>query len=434
MRYKEWKAWLDQLPWTTKWFVILILVRPLIDTLYFLKEISPLLSPLNIVGVLTPLLILVSFVSPNLRHRESTPLDFLMTSWAAILMLNCILIVSLQLSLESIEIIIKLVTPLLIYFYLRRLIRSKRDFLGVLTTFLYSTSFPFGMLLYEHFIGPIGPTVYTRGHERFEGLFADVMSYATYVIGALLIASYFFLEGTTESFRRKALRLGGVGMLALLGLVNMHHTASWMVAAVVVFLLCFYSVRQGQLSTFVFMLFLVAVGCVGFGETINERLGTSLQTDIAVLEGEKNVDRAFHGRVWRWKKMIAYWDEKTVIDKLLGISFSARWVEYNMLGSGIHNDYMRIICVSGLAGFALYVMYYILLFFVSFGKSLGDQYLIQGGILVMLMYSVTTTPTMYLPLLNLAFAVFAYAALPSPVYQGQPQFRPVSRASPLILN
>lgn len=413
MNYRDWKAWVSTLPWTMKWFVLLVLIRPLIDILYFLKEVSPLVSPLYIVGVLTPVMIVLCLLSPKMPRTKSTFFDVVINAWGALLAINCILMLTLELSFESLQLVVKQITPYFLILYLRRFVQSKQDLIGVLTTFLYSTVFPFSMQLYERFIGPIGPTIHTRGHDRFEGLFADVVSYAIYIMGAFLVAGYFFLrENSDKDFRSKALLLGTVGILTVMGLVTMHHTASWMVATMLVGLLSFYSIRKGQFSTLGFLVILLVVGYIGFGDSISDRLGSSLQTDIAVLEGEKDVDRAFHGRVWRWKMLGTYWMEKPALDKLLGLSVSSMYIEYSMLGSGIHNDFMRIICVTGIIGFLFYVLFYLVLLQSSTQMKMEDQFLIQGGILIMLMYSVTTTPTLYSPLLYLIFSIFAFGALP----------------------
>ena len=433
MTYREWKTWVGALPWTMKWFVLLVLFRPVIDIMYFLKEVSPVVSPLYIIGVLTPIIIVLCLFSGRFPGKENTKQDVLMNAWGVILGINCMLILTLEISLDSLQLIIKLISPILLFIYLRHFIRSKQNLIGILTTFLYSTIFPFGMQLFERFISPLGQTVHTRGHVRFEGLFADVVSYAIYIMGALLVAAYFFLRRESgESFRKRSIRLGVVGILAVMGLVNMHHTASWMVAGMLFALLCFCSLRKGQLSTIAFLVILLAIGYIGFGNTISERLSDSLQTDIAVLDGEKDIDRAFHGRVWRWKMLINYWLDKPIIDQALGLSVSAMYVDYMMFGSAIHNDYMRIISVTGILGFLLYGAYYVVLLAQSMKLRLEDQFLVQGSVLIMLMYSVTTTPTLYMPLLYLVFSIYAYGALPrkSAHRPGRHAFSPRTQPSP----
>ena len=76
-------------------------------------------------------------------------------AWGALIGFNVVAVLTVGLSFQAIEVAVKLFSPFLIFLLARRLIRSKRDLIGVLTTFLYSTAFPFGMLFYEKLVGPI---------------------------------------------------------------------------------------------------------------------------------------------------------------------------------------------------------------------------------------------------------------------------------------
>lgn len=73
MKFNQWKIWLKSKPWILKWFILLVLIRPIIDNLYFLKDISPFLSPLYIAGVLTPLMVI--YVLAKTKKPASTKLD-----------------------------------------------------------------------------------------------------------------------------------------------------------------------------------------------------------------------------------------------------------------------------------------------------------------------------------------------------------------------
>jgi len=424
MKFRVWKHWVNSLPWSLRWFVLLILFRPFLDIFYFLKEVSPFVSPLYIVGLLTPVLILSSFLARTFPRRRDSLLDVPFAAWGSMLVCNFILVLTLEYSIHALETALKLITPVLVFFYLRHLVRSQRDLMGVLTTFLYSTVVPFGMLLYERLVEPVSSLVYTRGFGRYEGLYADVVSYAIYIIGALLISCYFFLNADSAvPLKKRALLLTVVGSLTVLGLLSMHHTTSWGVAAAVVGLLLLYSIGKQQISTLTFVLLLGIVGYFFVGNTIGERLSTALQTDIAVIEGKKDVNRSFHGRMSRWKRYVAYWDDEPLLDKLLGTAWTATDLDSSMLGKGFQNDYLRNIFVAGLLGFCAYLLAYLVLFVRSIKMANQDKFLVQGGMAVILLYSITTTPTLYAPLLYLVFSIFAYAALPQPVRLRVPVWR-----------
>lgn len=434
MTYKDWKYWVRSLPWSMRWFVILILLRPIIDVFYFLKEISPFLSPLYIVGVMTPVLIVASFTAKTFPRKPPSTVDIFLIVWGCMLVISAIMVVLIELNAQTLEIGVKLVTPVLIYFFVRHFMRTKRDLVGILTTFLYSAIFPFGMLLYERIIAPIGPLVETRGFTRYEGLYADVMSYAIYVIGSLLIACYFLLdEESKEPFRRRARRLIVVSGLAVLGLISMQHTASWAVATSVVGLLFLHSFGKRQMPA---MLFLLAIGVSAYlivGQEIGARVSGALETDLAVLEGEKDIGRAFHGRMTRWTIYLDAWDAMPAMDKALGVSLSSETPRINMLGSGVHNDFMRVMFTTGILGLFAYLGFYFAIFVKSFQAKKADRFLIWGAMGVMMLYSVTTTPTLYFPLLYLCLTVFAFALMPRRAWQPRRVPQGVPRGRPQML-
>jgi hypothetical protein len=101
MNFKEWLAWYRSLPITKKWFIILILIRPISDNFYDLKEVSVLTSPLYIIGILTPLLILFSFTSPRLSAPKRSLIDIPFYIWGAFVLLNCFYMYFTDLSLVT---------------------------------------------------------------------------------------------------------------------------------------------------------------------------------------------------------------------------------------------------------------------------------------------------------------------------------------------
>lgn len=423
MTFRAWKQWMQALPWSLRWFVLLMLFRPVLDVFYFLKDISPLLSPLYIVGVLTPVLIGASYLMDTFPRKSPSLLDGIFGVWGVLLFFGALTMVLDSPSLGALGEAIKHVTPVFIYFFVRHLIRSKRDLKGVLTTFLYGAVVPFGMLLYERLIRPLDDVVLTRGYARYEGLYADVLSYAIYIVGALLVACYFFLDrDSQESFNRRAWRLGGVGTLCTLGLLSMHHTSSWGVAAALLVLLVLHAAVSRQMSLVVFVVFIGISGLLLVGDTITERVGTAVQTEVAVLEGEKDVDRAFHGRMTRWNYYFAQWEDVMFLEGLIGGHLNPKDRIGGVLG-GMHNDYLRILFTTGSIGLLVYLLFYGALFGKSVSMAADEKFLIRGAIAIVLLYSITTVPTLYPSLLYLVFSVFAYGALPAS--QRQPAVAPV---------
>jgi len=94
------------MPWHLRWFVLLILFRPVLDNLYFLKNISPLLSPLYWVGILTPLLSIWAYLKE--RNITKTVVDKRMTYWFVLIVASAMMIVFYDpLNLLSVEFFLK---------------------------------------------------------------------------------------------------------------------------------------------------------------------------------------------------------------------------------------------------------------------------------------------------------------------------------------
>ena len=297
---REWYKWLGDLPWTLKWFPILVLLRPIIDNLYFLKEVSPFLSPLYIVGALTPLLCIVAIV--RYSSAPSTRGDQLFSAWSVMLFAACMLLFFREpLSLQTAEFILKLTMPVYLFFFLRRLIRSRRDLQGVLMSFWLSAIPVALLLLYEVFIQPVAIQE-SRGMERIQGSFGDVVSYGSYITFAVIIACYSLLSNSSKKFNLSWPWVFTIG-LGLLGLLNIHHLASYaVVACLLVYFVLIVLKYRSELGWA--LLLVIAIGVVYFGEDpLRDRIIPLLETDFRVYRGEVGSEKLLHGRIGRWQEM-----------------------------------------------------------------------------------------------------------------------------------
>src|SRR5688572_28238912 len=117
MNFKEWLHWFRSMPWVKKWFVILILIRPVTDNFYDLKEVSVLTSPLYIIGILTPVLIFVSLTSSKLKPAARSNVSIPFYLWSILVILNCFYFYFTDLSLVALGDVIKYTLPILLFTY-----------------------------------------------------------------------------------------------------------------------------------------------------------------------------------------------------------------------------------------------------------------------------------------------------------------------------
>jgi hypothetical protein len=410
MTFKNWKIWLKSKPWLLKWFIILVLLRPIIDNLYFLKEISPFLSPLYIVGVLTPILVL--YVIVKLPKPKLSKLDKYIKIWSFFLLIGIFFVIIYDpLSMESFEYLLKLSIPIYLYFFARIFIQSKEDLDGILITFLYSGLFVAIVLLYELTFGAIR-IVESRGMERLQGSFGDVVSYGIYLAFCFLIATYFYFSRRGEITKRKRIRLVlVVGSLCLLTLVNIHHVASYTIFIAILLLFMVFNFKENRGAALVLSsLFLLLF--YSFGQPlIEEKIIPLLQTDISVYEGDKESDKLLHGRVGRWSSMFETFTNESVFTQFFGYPLSLKR-SYQYVGVGSHNDYVRMLFLSGYFGLFYYLV--LLMMFFKRAKKLVNalKYLAFGTLGILMLFSISIVPTYYPPFMYVVMSVFAYVALP----------------------
>ncbi|MEQ8910212.1 MAG: O-antigen ligase family protein [Vicingaceae bacterium] len=413
MSFATWKIWLKTLPLAMKWLVLLILFRPLIDVFYFLKEISPVISPLYIVGVLSPVFILLSLLSKGLPIKfKSIVSDFNFWVWGGLSLFNIVLILFIDFSLDTFGDVLKYITPILLFIYFRRFINSKRQLNGVLTTFLISAIVPAIILTYELIFGPISTQELSAnrgGGLRYQGGYADVMNYAIYATGSLLIQAYFFIQAGRKK-KRRVFRLLFVFIYATATLIAIKQTASWGVLLAIVFLFFIFNLgsRKGFLVLLVSMPLLVFLGTRVYNKTVEPLI----EREIQVIEGDADVDRSFNGRMSRWKKYFQVWEEMPIYSNLFGVITSDQEEARTMVGGGMHSDYVRMLFLTGIIGLLFYLLFLVYLIRKSFRMTSPERFLTIAAITCLLMYSVSTCPLTYSFFTYLIFPIMAYASLP----------------------
>tara|TARA_B100001109_G_C18856357_1_gene471870 strand:- start:159 stop:1436 length:1278 start_codon:yes stop_codon:yes gene_type:complete len=423
MTFVEWKIWFRLLPLSMKWFVVLILLRPIIDLFYFLKNVSPVLSPLYIVGVLTPIVIFISFFSKRFPKKfKSISIDLTFGLWGSLLGINLLIYFLYYFSVGTIAEVIKYVTPLFLFFYLRNFISHKRNLIGLLQAFYYSASIPLFLLIYELLIGPINPEYLTEsrgGEARIQGGYADIMNYAIYITGALIFKLYTYL-GDFKLKKLTAKRLTATALVLLfcfIGLSAIKQTASWGVFFAIMVIFLFFNLRN-RITLGLIVLFLPVILYAGF-MTYESRVEPLIRKEFRVLEGEREARFLLNGRVSRWLSVFDEWQEMNVLCKLFGTSFSGSPNLPYFLSGAMHSDYIRMIFLTGIIGLILYLLIYLNLIKRALSLKGRDRFLLLSSIAATLLFSVSTNPLLYAPYLYFVFPIFAYASLPKSVLRKQ---------------
>lgn len=410
MSFREWWSWFADLHWSLKWFPLLVALRPVVDNFYFLKDISPFLSPLYIVGVLTPVLSVTALFYFKMPAFSKTDKAFFY--WSLALVLSCVLLLFYDpFSLLSIEFVLKLSLPVYLYFFLRVFITDLRDLHGILQSFLYAGIFVAIILLYEVLVNPIRIEE-SRGLDRIQGNFGDVVSYGMYIIFTFIVASYFFLSRQhILSLSKRLWLLIPVSILGLIGLFNIHHTATYSIFVLLIGTFLTFNLKSKNQPVAIAIVILAVLVTIYWGnQIISENIEPLLETDLAVYSGEQDTDKLLHGRVGRWRMMLQLFSAESVAVQFLGFPLTFDYV-YHFVGIGSHNDFIRILFATGILGLVLYLNFITKIFSRASGLGVAQRYLVYAILFALILYSVSVTPTFYAPFMYFALTVFAFLAL-----------------------
>jgi len=417
MNISIWWKWMRGLPPSKKWFIWLILLRPIIDNFYELKETSALASPLYIVGILTPILVLLSFATVSFPDRINAIEDIPFRIWTIFLTFNVLTYWFINLSVVSFGDMVKYATPAFLFFYSRRFVQSRDDMHGILTSFLVSSIFPIGVLLYESIVNPIAIEYISMGRgggSRIRGAYADVMNYAIYLILFMLIMGYYFLMNLYHEISRIRIRtwiLLAAIALVVYGLMLIRHVSTWAVFLSMVILFIMHNLRNSRGVIFA-LAFTMVVGAFFAEDIYVNNIEPLIRKELLVVEGETESNQAFNGRMTRWEKYFETWEQMPAINHFTGIVTANFKETVVMIGGGMHSDYVRLLFLTGFIGVGFYVIFYLGVLRKWFSLPMPEKFLLSSTVALMLLWSVTTVPTLYAPLLYIVFPILSYALLP----------------------
>ena len=405
MPLKTWWQWVKSKPLFLRWFIYFLLIRPIAEQFYDLKEISPLISPLYWLGALTLLFSIIGIIRGS---RLKSKLDNTFFFWTLLTFFSVIaLFFSSSSILGYLNYAIKLTIPVLIYIFLRAFIQDKTDLVGLLTTFLISCIYPIVSMIFGILTG------FYLGAGRYVGSYADVFNNAFYLsFGAIALLYHFILNKTyykTLPIKNYLIILALI--FAILGLWAIKHmaTVAVFIGIIVVFIYVVFRKRReaALLMIFLSILFILFAGNRFYDEVMNPRL----EKEVEVIQGTRDIDQALHGRMSRWTWLMGDFRSAPFYAQLAGYPLSLNYSSH-MIGVTPHNDFLRIMFFTGYFGLIIYVILLVKVLRKGKYMDVPDRFMTYAILLATLLYSISTVPTFYPNFVNILMIVFAYAALP----------------------
>ena len=314
--------------------------------------------------------------------------------------------------LSFFNLFLKLTYIVYIYYFLRVFIQTRTDFIGVLTTMLYASIFPLFNLLYEVFVSPVSANT-----DRMQGLFADVINYASYLIFSMIIIVYFYFQ------RRKLSTIMKINPtyiiiyfgIVLMGMWQIKHMASIAVFLMVLGLFLIHDMRKRTMQIILYSILIIVTFIVYGDAFLEEVINPRMMREVEVVKGERKTSQAFHGRMSRWEGVWSRYKSASLFGKVFGYPYEFDRKVNAMVGFNVHNDYLRMLFFTGIIGLLVYLFYIYKL--VSRIKYLNksDKFVSVALLASLFLYSITTIPTIYVGFMNVYVSLFAYLALPQRV-------------------
>jgi len=406
INFRSWLFWLKNITWSKKWFVLVILLKPIIDMFWDSKD-SGFFSPPQLLGVIFPFIALISTLGERNRLESPPYLKILFV----IIFTNDVITILLEPSLIMFGELIRHVTFIVIFYYMIYFLNSEKNFQMFLHTFLYSCVIPFSILFYEILVGPINPSQLTAsrgGGMRYNGGYADIMTYAIYFLGSFVIINYYFLKRILE--KRIFLKnkwYWTIFIISIIGLFFIKLTAAWSIFGAILLLLFLYQARKSK--GLIYLAFLLIIGVAFAGDLMVAEINPLLNKEMNVIEGRAGYETSFNGRMSRWIRYFEIWEQMPSEVVFIGVAVSGFKEAPIMASGGMHNDFVRMLFHVGLIGLILYLLFFFHLTLNASRILPSDRFLLFSGIMVIMLFSISAVPTIYFTLQYLTMAIFVHS-------------------------
>lgn len=390
-----------------KWFIWLIAIRPILDTLYEMKHVSAFLSPLYWIGVITPILGGIGIIKGYSRELTQASGSMLIRMILVVVVINVLgMVLMAGISLETASIGFKIILFPLMIIYCSTYAVKEKAFNIAISAMALGSIFVYGMIAFELAFGKISSRVTTGGVEAASGLFADPVSYGLYLNVSL--ACWLYLYTLNIGLGRYIIAC--VVILTVIGIISIGHLASLAIFVLVLLLYIQHISSRRSLMAAVFALVLLAAGYMMLNTEIKLYYEPKIAREMEVLRGQRDAAQGFHGRMTRWVDYENKWADINIIGKVFGVSldFDARIWHSTWLLITPHNDYLRMGFMAGVVGLILYVLYLLKFVIYSFRLNENERFISWSAACLLCLYSLTTTPSLYPQIVYFASLVISY--------------------------
>lgn len=331
-------------------FLILVATKSIMDAFWNIR-LGP-LSFSSFGGILIPFLFY-----PILLKKKYFPKSWRMNATFLILALSAGLIWALSVNLVStLEIVLINLNIYMGFFLIPTLVTDRKKLKQLLTAIIIGGLFPILVSLFQFQTGVVFYARETVGITRYVGFYHDAFPVRFYglmtILAVLMYIQLFKPKGKMQYL------LYGIGFSALFSVYLVFSKAGVGIIGLWIALILLFSkskVKQG-FAIFIALAFMYMI----FGDVVYENIEQLFSKETGYQTGEVTDARyTLAGRGYVWEDYWNYWTND-------------QNVFFQVLGDGInrpaHNEFLRILLLSGIVGVVIFVLF-IIRIFVQIFKS-----------------------------------------------------------------
>jgi hypothetical protein len=203
--------------------------------------------------------------------------------------------------------------------------------------------------------------------------------------------------------------------IVFIGMWQIKHMTSLAVFLVVIGLFLVHDFRKRIIPIILYSIILFFAASI-YGDTfLEEVVNPRMEKEVEIVKGERKKSQAFHGRMSRWEGVWARYTNSSILSKTLGYTYELDRNVYAMVGMNVHNDFLRMLFFIGIIGLTFYIILLLNLIQRFNWLNKPDRFLGSALLISLILFSITTLPTLYVGFLNIYISLFAYLAQPKRV-------------------
>jgi hypothetical protein len=387
----EQKRHLQHKDFTFKIIILMIVIKPIVNTFYDFNILMGITLLQIFSAILFVLLLIGNLV--GVKSKTNSIVFLILGLFCSLYIFNIFRTMISNFDFSTFKLLSKVSLFPLLFYYFKKHINLNIDFEIIINAFIKST-IPIIFLAIVDFL-IIGNYQQNREFERFESSYGDIATVGLQLNILIIIMYYNIIKENETLFGKNRIYNLTLFFFSIFSLFKISHGSSFGVFGALSFLFIFFKLKTSIIKNLIVLSVPFIAVFIFFGSWIKKFSTVFFQREfLAILSGENILTKGylFHGRVGRWIRHLNLFDQERDFNQFFG----GIGIKYPyLMGSGPHNDYLRILFSTGYVGLMLFLILLLSLFFYSFKLKTEDKFIILCAIILIVLYSVTLTPTVY---------------------------------------